>query len=88
METRIDEIGASIYRLSVFVPDAAPPAGFTFNHFLFAGLFHRGKRKMFSLETSRMTPTRTWRSPVPFAYMIRSTDVFDEKFLSGEGAAA
>jgi hypothetical protein len=46
--SRIDEIGAGIYRLSAFVPDAAPPAGFTFNHFLFAGdeplLFHCGKR--------------------------------------------
>ena len=53
METRIDEIGAGVYRLSVFVPDAAPPAGFTYNHFLFAGdeplLFHCGKRKMFPL---------------------------------------
>jgi hypothetical protein len=37
METRIDEIGAGTYRLSVLVPDAAPPAGFTFDHFQFAG---------------------------------------------------
>jgi hypothetical protein len=29
VETRIDEIGANVYRLSVFVPDVAPPAGFT-----------------------------------------------------------
>jgi flavorubredoxin len=56
METRIDEIGAGVYRLSVFVPEAAPPAGFTFNHFLFAGdeplLFHCGKRKMFPLVSA------------------------------------
>ncbi len=56
MEARIDEIGASIYRLSIFVPDVAPPAGFTFNHFLFAGdeplLFHCGKRKMFPLVSA------------------------------------
>lgn len=49
METRIDEIGAGVYRLSVFVADAAPPAGFTYNHFLFAGdeplLFHCGSGK-------------------------------------------
>ena len=28
METKIDEIADGIYRLSVFVPDIAPPAGF------------------------------------------------------------
>src|SRR5258705_1900876 len=56
MEARIDEIGAGIYRLSIFVPDAAPPAGFTYNHFLFTGdeplLFHCGKRKMFPLVSA------------------------------------
>jgi flavorubredoxin len=53
METKIDEIGAGIYRLSIFVPEVAPPAGFTFNHFLIAAdepiLFHCGLRKMFPL---------------------------------------
>ena len=34
MDAKIDEIGDRIFRLSVFVPDIAPPAGFTFNHFL------------------------------------------------------
>lgn len=51
METRITEIAAGIYRLSTFVPDIAPPAGFTFNQFLILGeeplLFHTGLRKMF-----------------------------------------
>jgi len=51
MTARIDEIGDSIFRLSVFVPEIAPPAGFTFNHFLVLGdeplLFHCGLRKMF-----------------------------------------
>jgi hypothetical protein len=28
MEAKIDEIGAGIYRLSIFVPEVAPPAGF------------------------------------------------------------
>ncbi len=37
METRITEIADRIYRLSTFVPDIAPPAGFTFNQFLIAG---------------------------------------------------
>lgn len=53
METRIDEIAEGIYRLSNFVPDVAPPAGFTFNQFLVLGdeplLFHTGLRKMFPL---------------------------------------
>jgi flavorubredoxin len=56
METRIDEIASGVYRLSIFVPDVAPPAGFTYNHFLIAGdeplLFHCGKRKMFPLVSA------------------------------------
>jgi flavorubredoxin len=56
METRIDEIASGVYRLSIFVSEVAPPAGFTFNHFLIAGdeplLFHCGKRKMFSLVSA------------------------------------
>ena len=34
METTVDEIADGIYRLSTFVPDVAPPAGFTFNQML------------------------------------------------------
>ncbi|MFS8042149.1 MULTISPECIES: MBL fold metallo-hydrolase [Xanthobacter] len=53
METRTDEIADGIFRISVFVPDIAPPAGFTFNQFLILGddplLFHTGLRKMFPL---------------------------------------
>jgi flavorubredoxin len=53
METRISEIADGIYRLSTFVPEIAPPAGFTFNSFLVLGdeplLFHTGLRKMFPL---------------------------------------
>jgi flavorubredoxin len=54
METRVDEIAHGIYRLSTFVPDIAPPAGFTFNQFLVLGdepmMFHTGLRKMFPLN--------------------------------------
>ena len=54
METRINEIADGIYRLSTFVPDIAPPAGFTFNQFLVMGdeplMFHTGLRKMFPLN--------------------------------------
>jgi flavorubredoxin len=51
METTITEIASRIYRLSTFVPDIAPPAGFTFNQFLIDAdeplLFHCGLRAMF-----------------------------------------
>jgi flavorubredoxin len=51
METSISEIADGIYRLSTFVPEVAPPAGFTFNQFLVLGdeplLFHTGLRRMF-----------------------------------------
>ncbi len=53
METRIDEIAPGIYRLSTFVAEVYPPAGFTFNQFLVMAdeplLFHCGHRKMFPL---------------------------------------
>lgn len=51
MDTWIAEIAEGIYRLSTFVPEIAPPAGFTFNQFLVLGdeplLFHTGLRRMF-----------------------------------------
>ncbi len=59
METRLSEIGDGIYRLSTFVPDIAPPAGFTFNQFLVLGeeplLFHTGLRKMFPLTRAAVS---------------------------------
>jgi flavorubredoxin len=52
METRIDEIAERVYRLSTYVPEIAPPAGFTFNQFLIDAeaplLFHCGPRAMFA----------------------------------------
>lgn len=54
METKIAEIADGIYRLSTYVPEIAPPAGFAFNSFLVLGeqplLFHTGLRKMFPLN--------------------------------------
>ncbi len=56
METRIDEIANGIYRLSTFVPQVAPPAGFTFNQFLVLAdepfLYHCGGRGMFPLVSA------------------------------------
>jgi flavorubredoxin len=51
MTTSVTEIAQGVYRLSTFVPEIAPPAGFTFNQFLVVGeealLFHTGPRRMF-----------------------------------------
>lgn len=53
METRIDEIAPDTFRLSTYIPDVAPPAGFVFNQFLIRGeepfLFHTGMRQLFPL---------------------------------------
>ena len=62
METRIDEIADRIYRLSTWVPDVAPPPGFTFNQFLIDAeqplLFHAGHRKMFPLISAAVERIR------------------------------
>ena len=59
METKVSEIADGIFRLSTFVPDIAPPAGFTFNQFLVLGdeplMFHTGLRKMFALNRAALT---------------------------------
>jgi flavorubredoxin len=53
MSTTVDEIADGIYRLSTWVPEIAPPAGFTLNQFLIDAeeplLFHTGPRGMFPL---------------------------------------
>jgi flavorubredoxin len=53
MEPTLDEIADGIYRIATYVPDIAPPAGFTFNQFLVVAdeplLFHTGPRAMFPL---------------------------------------
>jgi flavorubredoxin len=68
MGTHISEIADGIYRISIFVPEIAPPAGFTFNQFLVLGdetlLFHTGLRKMFPLVSeavSRIMPVESLR---------------------------
>ena len=54
MQTTISEIADGIFRLSTYVPNIAPPAGFTFNQFLVMGdeplMFHTGLRRMFPLN--------------------------------------
>jgi flavorubredoxin len=56
MQTQIDEIAPDIFRLSTWVEEVAPPAGFTFNQFLVRGtepfLFHTGMRQLFPLVSA------------------------------------
>jgi flavorubredoxin len=68
METTLDEIADGIYRLSTYVPEVAPPAGFTFNQFLVVAdeplLFHTGPRGMFPLvaeAVARVVPVERLR---------------------------
>ena len=62
METKIDEIADGIYRLSTWVADVAPPAGFTFSQFLIDAdeplLFHAGHRQMFPLISDAVARIR------------------------------
>lgn len=55
METTVHEIADGVYRLSTFVPEAAP-GGLTFNQFLIDAedplLFHTGTRAMFPLVSA------------------------------------
>ena len=68
METKTDEIAAGVYRFSTYVPEIAPPAGFTFNQFLIEAdeplLFHCGPRHFFpsvSAAVARVVPLEQLR---------------------------
>jgi flavorubredoxin len=68
VETRIDEIAPNIFRLSTFVGEVAPPAGFAFYQFLLLGdeplLFHTGQRFLFPLvraAVERLMPVERLR---------------------------
>lgn len=68
MQTRIDEVADGIYRLSTFVAEIEPPAGFVFNQFLVLAdeplLFHTGPRRMFPLvhaAVARLMPPERLR---------------------------
>lgn len=68
MPVTTTEIAAGIFRFSTFVPEVAPPAGFTFNQYLIAAdqplLFHTGPRQMFgdiSAAVGRVIPVERLR---------------------------
>ena len=56
MKTDLAEIAQGIWRFSTYVPQIAPPLGFTFNQFLIDAhepfLFHCGPRAMFPLVSA------------------------------------
>ena len=79
-------------RLSTFVPDIAPPAGFTFNQFLVLGdeplLFHTGLRRMFPLNrdaVSRLIPPERLRW-ITFGH-YRGRRVRRDERVAGDRAA-
>jgi flavorubredoxin len=68
MTTTVHEIADGIYRLSTYVADIAPPAGFTFNQFLVDAeeplLFHCGPRALFpdvSAAAAKVVPLERLR---------------------------
>ena len=68
MTTTLDEVADGIYRISTFVPEVAPPAGFAFNQYLVLGdeplLFHTGQRMLFpavSEAVARLIPLERLR---------------------------
>src|SRR3954454_16214552 len=93
METRIDEIAPDIFRLSTYVPDVAPPAGFTFNQFVIRGeepfLFHTGMRQLFPLVSdavSRIIPIADLRW-ISFAHVEADECGAMNQFLAAAPAA-
>jgi flavorubredoxin len=67
METKVAEISEGVYRISTWIPDVAPPAGFTFNQFLIDAdepmLFHCGPRQLFPLVSEAV------RSVIPLTQL-------------------
>jgi len=68
MTTRVDEIADGIFRISTYVAEVAPPAGFAFNQYLVLGeeplLFHTGHRHLFPVvrdSVARLIPPERLR---------------------------
>jgi flavorubredoxin len=68
MDVRTAEIADGVYRFSTFVPEIAPPLGFTFNQYLIDAeeplLFHTGPRGLFpavSEAVARVMPLQRLR---------------------------
>jgi flavorubredoxin len=68
MTTRVDEIADGIFRVSTYVAEVAPPAGFVFNQYLIRAdeplLFHTGHRRLFPVvrdAVARLMPPERLR---------------------------
>jgi flavorubredoxin len=68
VETTIAEVADGMFRLSTYLPQIAPPAGFTMNQFLLVAdepmLFHLGHRELFPLvapAVARLLPVERLR---------------------------
>src|SRR3546814_3447349 len=74
MDTRTDEIAGGILRLSTYVPDVAPPDGFTFNQFLIIAeeplLFHCGPRSLLPLVSRSEEHTSELQSLMRISYAV------------------
>ncbi|MGF1599087.1 MAG: hypothetical protein ACFCVK_19555 [Acidimicrobiales bacterium] len=69
--TNVHEISDGVFRLSTFIPEAAP-GGLTFNQFLITGeepvLFHTGPRQMYPLVSdalAKVVPLETLSNSSP-----------------------
>jgi flavorubredoxin len=94
VQTTIDEIAPDIFRLSTYVADVAPPAGFTFNQFLIRGdepfLFHTGMRQLFPLVSEavgRLVPLQDLRW-ISFAHVEADECGAMNQFLAAAPHAA
>lgn len=68
MRTTVDEIADRIYQITTFIPEVAPPQGFTINQFVIDAeeplLYHTGMRELFpavSKAVARIVPLERLR---------------------------
>ncbi len=92
MQTRVDQIGDRIYRLSTCIPEVAPD-GFTFNQFLIDAeeplLYHTGMRSLFPLvreAVERLIPIERLRW-IAFAHLEADECGAVNEFLAAAPAA-
>ena len=86
MEAKVNELADGVYRISAYVPEIAPPAGFTYNHFLVLGdeplLFHTGLRRMFPLILAAVEKVRPARVAVGLLWPLRGRRVWRDERMA------
>ncbi|MGF1426643.1 hypothetical protein [Kitasatospora sp. LaBMicrA B282] len=83
MRTSVDEIAEGVYRISTFVPEIAPPAGFTFNQFLIAA--EQVRRAVRNINTPHVP--HNWEARVLFEEHTRTLFCGDLFTQLGDGPA-